>query len=90
MVQCTLDLESLKLVLVRGVKQDLLDTQNLLMGGNIYQLPYEDVKTVLKNHSRESRKMGRGSQPMANSSSSNRSIKSEIGNLLEGFKTKML
>jgi len=34
--RCTLDSESLKLVLLRGVREDLLDTLNLLVGGDIY------------------------------------------------------
>lgn len=58
--RCTLDPESLKLVLIRGVPEDLLDTLNLLAGGDIYQLPYEDIKTVFRNHSRATRKRGRG------------------------------
>jgi len=32
----TLDPESLKLVLLKGIREDLLDTQNLLLGGDIY------------------------------------------------------
>jgi len=76
--------------LPRTTREDLLDTLNLLAGGDIYQLPYEDTKTVFKNHSREDRKKGRGSQPMASPSSSNTSIKGEIGNMLEDFKSEML
>ena len=53
---CTLDPESLKLFLLGGVREDLLDTLNLLSRGDIYQLPYEDIKTVFKNHSRATRK----------------------------------
>jgi hypothetical protein len=58
--RCTLDPESLKLVLLRGVPEDLLDTLHLLAGGDIYQLPYEDIKTVFRNHSRAAQKRGRG------------------------------
>jgi len=36
--RCTLDLESLKLVLLRGNYEDLLDTLHLLAMGDIYQL----------------------------------------------------
>ena len=36
------------------------------------------------------RKKGRGSQSMANTSSSNSSINVEIGNMLENFKSEML
>ena len=87
---CTLDPKSLKLVLIRGVREDLLDKLYFLVGGDIYQLPYEDIKTVFRNHSRAVRKKGRGIQPMANPSSSNTYIKGEIGNMLEYFKSDML
>eukprot|EP00253_Pinus_taeda_P032953 PITA_32953 len=46
--RCTLDPEPLKLVLLRGVPEDLLDTLHMLARGDIYQLPYEDIKTVLE------------------------------------------
>jgi len=88
--KCTVDLELLKLVLLRGVREYLLDTLHLLAGGDIYQLPYEDIKVVFRNHSREARKKGGSSQPMASTSSSNSSIKGEIGNMLEDFKSEML
>jgi len=88
--RCTLDPESLKLVLLRGIREALLQTLNLLSRGDIYQLPYDDIKTVFKNHSRAARKKGRASQALASSSSSNTSIKSEIGNMLEDFKNEML
>ena len=51
--RCTFDPESLKLVLLSGLREDLLDTLHLFMGRDIYQLPYEDIKTVFRNHSRE-------------------------------------
>ena len=46
--ECKLDPESLKLVLLRGIWEDLLDTLHLLARGDIYQLPYEDIKTILE------------------------------------------
>ena len=88
--RCTLDPESLKLVLLRGIPKDLLDTLHLLARGDIYQLPYEDIKAVFRNHSRAARKRGRGSQPIASTSSSNSSLKGELGNMLEDFKSEML
>ena len=62
-VRCTLDPESLKLVLLRGIWEDLLDTLHLLTEGDIYQLSYEDIKTVFRNHSRVARKKCRGVNP---------------------------
>jgi len=67
-----------------------MDTLHLLAGGHIYHLPYDDIKTIFRNHSRVTRKKGRGSQPMISPSSSNSSIKGEIGNMLEYFKSEML
>lgn len=87
--RCTLDPESLKLVILSGIREDLLETLNLLSGGDIYQLPYDDIKIVFNNHSRAARKKGRVSQAVASSSSSNTSIKSEIWNMLEDFKSEM-
>ena len=45
---------------------------------------------MFKNHSRASRKKGRASQGLATTSSSISSIKNEIGNMLEDFKSEML
>lgn len=70
--------------------EDLLETLNMMSGGDIYQLSSDDIKIVLKNHSRVVRKKGRASQALANSTSSNTSIESEIGNMLEDFKSEMM
>jgi len=66
-VGCTLDPKSLNLVLLRGTREDLLDTLHLLAGGDIYQLSYEDIKTIFRNHSRAAGKKGggRGVNPYA-------------------------
>jgi len=76
--------------MLRGILEDLLDTLHLQAKGDIYQLPYEDIKTIFRNHSRVARKRGRGSQPIPSTSSSNSSIIGELGNMLENFKSEML
>jgi len=73
--RCTLDPKSLKLVLLRGIEEDLLETLNMLSGGDIYQLSYDNIKTILKNYSRIARKKCKSSQALASSSSSNTSSK---------------
>ena len=88
--RCTLDPKSLNLVILRGVREHILDTLHMLAGGDIYQLPYEDINIVFRNHFRAARKTGRGSQSMVSPSSSNSSIKGEIGNMLEDFKSGIL
>ena len=50
----------------------------------------EEISTIFRNHSREARKKGRVSQSMTNTPSSSTSIKHEIGNMLEEFKSEML
>ena len=55
---CTLDPDSLKLLLLRGIREDLIETFNMISGGDIYQLPYETIKNVFQNHSKAFRKMG--------------------------------
>jgi len=62
----------------------------MLTGGDIYQLPYEYINTVFRNLSRVARKKGRGSQLMVSPSSSNTSIKGEIGNMLADLKSEIL
>ena len=46
---CTFDPESLKSVLLRGIIEDILETLNMMFGGDIYQLSYEDIKIVFKS-----------------------------------------
>ena len=68
----------------------MLESLNMLFGGDIYQLSYEDIEKMLKNHSKVTRKKGRASQALASSSPSTTSIKNEIRNMLEEFKSEML
>ena len=83
--RCTLDPESLKLVLLRGVPEDLLDTLHMLAGGDIYQLPYEDIKIVFRNHSRAAQKRGGGNLLSAGIPFS----KHEFANQLEDLKSEV-
>ena len=83
--RCTLDRESLKLVLLRGIPEDLLDTLHLLVGGDIYQLPYDDIKVVFRNHSREAQKKGRGNPLLASTTFS----KHEFSNQMKDLKSEM-
>jgi len=71
----TLDRESLKLVLLQGIREDMLVTLNMLSGGDIYQLSYNDIKNVFKNNSRVVKKNGWASQGLVSSSPSTTSIK---------------
>ena len=87
---CTIDPASLNLVLLQGISEEMIETLNMLSGGDIYQQPCEIVKNVFWNHSRAFRKKGRASQSTSNTPSSSTFIKHEIGNILEDFKSDML
>lgn len=60
----------------------------MLSRGDMYQLPYEDIKIVFRNHSRATRKKGRATQYLVSSSPSTTSIKNEIRNMFEDFKSE--
>ena len=67
-----------------------METINMISGGDIYQLFYYDIKFVFNNHSGDARMKGRASQGLMSSSPYTKSIKNEIGNMLEDLKTEML
>jgi len=63
--------KSLKIVLLRGVREDInMETLNLLANGDIYHLTYDEIKWVFKNHLRATRKNGRVSKSLVSPSSS--------------------
>ena len=86
----TLDPGSLKFVLLQGIREELIVTLDMLSGRDIYQIPYETIKTLFWNHSRAVRKKCRVGQSTSNTPSSSTSIKHEIGNMLEDFKSDIL
>lgn len=87
---CTLDPNSLKLVLLRGISEEMIETLNMLSGGDMYQQRYETIRIFFRNHYREYRKKGRASQSTSNTPSSSTFIKHKIGNMLEDFKSDMM
>jgi len=46
--RCTLDPESLKLVLFRGVREDLLDTLHMIAGGYATNYPMKTLRLYLE------------------------------------------
>lgn len=88
-VNYNLNRESLKLVLPQGIKEDIMETLNMPSRGDIYQLTYDEINTVFKNHSRVTVKKGRSIQRFTNSSSSTSTIKHEIRSMLEDFKSEI-
>ena len=56
---CTLDPRSLKLLLILGIREEVIETLNMLSGGDIYQLPYGDINIVILSLGTTLEKLGR-------------------------------
>ena len=54
-----MDLESLKLVLLGGVREELMENLNLFENGDIFHLSYEKINKVFKNYSKDGSKNNR-------------------------------
>jgi hypothetical protein len=69
----------------------MMETLNLLSNGDIYHLDYYDIKRILKNHSRSSKKKGRSRRGLTSQSSNPTThINNELGGLIKDMKTDIL
>jgi hypothetical protein len=83
--------DSLKNLLLRGVREDMMETLNLLYNGYIYELEYDDIKRIFKNHSRYPRKKGRSSRCLSSQYSNPIShMNNELGELIKDMKIEIL
>ena len=84
----------LKTIMLKGVRDDCLDTLNMLGKGDISKESYEDIVSLCKRSSRGStRGRTHGKDPTysrVHKSANGGATRAEIGNLLEDFKTDML
>jgi hypothetical protein len=47
-------------VLLRGIREDLMEDLDLIVAGDIYQFTYVEIKGPFKNYLRETMRKGRG------------------------------
>jgi hypothetical protein len=84
----------LKTILLKGVRDDCPDMLNILGKGDISKESYDEIVNLCKRCSRGASKNRSNSRDTTFSrvqkSASGGETRAEIGNLLEGFKTKML
>jgi hypothetical protein len=88
-----MDLESLKLVLLGGVREELMENLNLLENGDIFHLSYEKINKVFKNYSKDGSKNNRDCGCVVAHSlmeATTNLTKYEIGTLLEDMNTNIL
>lgn len=78
--------ESLKLVFLRGINEDSMDSLNIIGGGDISTGPFEDICKVFRNYSINLSRNPRGERSSITSKSSNGVSKVEISNLLYNMK----
>lgn len=90
---CPLDDDSLKFVLIKGVREEYIDTLNLLAHGDISQLTYEEINNFFKNYARSSSKKGksiRNPTPQSVNSTTSVISRSDLGTMHEHMKNKIL
>lgn len=77
---------------MRGVREELIESSNLIAARDIYHFTYEEIRELFKNYSRENMRKGRGKRNSVNPTSRNSSRvkKYEIGNLLDNIKIDIL
>ena len=92
-------LDVLKIILLRGIRDDCLDMLNLLGKGDISKESFENIIELCKRYSRgSSRNNKRDKQDklecdvfdITQNSSNGGATQAEIGNILENFKTEMM
>ena len=92
-------LDVLKIILIRGIRDDYLDMLNLLGKGDISKDSFENIVELCKRYSRGSSRNNRRDKrdklecdvfDKTQKSSNGGATHAEIGNLLENFKTEMM
>jgi hypothetical protein len=88
---CIIYEDSLKLVLLIGVREKLTETLNLISNRDIFQIDYRDIKHIFKNCFISTMKKGRNGKEMVTQYSHPIILtKNEIGGLLEDIETCIL
>ena len=76
-------MDTLKVILLQGIRDEWIDVLNLTGKGDISHLPYPKICDLWKNISREKSKYGKGPRDAisrVNKSSTGRVSREEIGN----------
>jgi hypothetical protein len=91
--QNTLDPETLRIIFLRGIKDDCMDALNLMGAGDISQMTYNDICELCKRYSRGITKSGKSPRDLVSrvtKPSGGGVTRTEIGNMLDNFKTDIL
>jgi len=85
-------------VFLKGLRDDCIETLNLLSGGDIYKKKFSEVIELCRTYSRSQAKVGKKLRELRDNSIdyvqkktvANSVTRFELGNLLENFKTDIL
>lgn len=91
----TMPEDTLKVIFLKGMVDECLDALNLMLRGDIFQLSFDDIKSLCQNYSRATMRKGKvvkatGVVRENNSKNDSRVTKGEISNLLKNFKIHIL
>ena len=94
--QTNMGLDVLKIILLRGIRENFLGMLNLMGKGDILKESFENIIELCRRYSRGSSKtnkwdkLERDSFDRTQKSSNEGATQAEIGNLLEKFKIEMM
>jgi hypothetical protein len=91
--QFSLDTTRVRVVFLKGVRDDCIEVLNLMSYGDIYQEPFAGIAKYCKRYSRSQAKIGKSIRDPTKriaKLTSGGVTRIELGNLLEKFKTDIL
>eukprot|EP00253_Pinus_taeda_P019887 PITA_19887 len=87
----TMPLDLIRIIFLKGIREEYMDDLNLMGKGEISVLPFEEIADLCEKYSRSKAKMGKRTLSSKVTKSASASVtRAEIGNLLEEFKTDLL
>ena len=85
--------DTLKFLLLRGIRDDCIESLNLMGVGDVSLLIYAEIYDLYRRYSRSASRPGKGIRDVVTITTKNSRegvSRMEIGNLLENFKTNIL
>jgi hypothetical protein len=89
----TSDATVVRIVFLKGLRDDCIEVLNLLSSGDVHQKPFVEIVDYCRRYSRGQAKTGKGPRdPFSRNTKQSSGIvtRTELGNLLENFKIDIL
>lgn len=78
------------MLFLRGIRDETMDSLNLIGKGDISKISFEDICDICRNYSRSHRSIRENSSKFSTMGNASSISKREIGNLLEDLKIDLL